>query len=66
MSFKYTLWVNNDKLWPSHMQFGWTVTIQNKKDINQDIIHFENAIYRVIHERSNITASFAGYLKFRE
>ena len=29
-------------------------------------MHFENAIYRVLNERSNITASFAEHLKFRE
>ena len=29
-------------------------------------MHFENAIYRVLNERSNITASFADYLKFQQ
>ena len=37
---------------------------KNKK--KQDTIHFENSIYRVIHEGSNITALFAEYLKFQE
>ena len=33
---------------------------------NQDTIHFENAIYKVLHLRSSITAPFAEHLKFRE
>ena len=28
--------------------------------------HFEKGIYRVLHERSNITASFAQDLKFKK
>ena len=33
---------------------------------NQDTIHFENAIYKVLHLRSSITAPFAEHLKFQE
>ena len=29
-------------------------------------MHFEKAMYRVLHERSNITASFAKRLEFQE
>ena len=39
---------------------------QNKKNKNQKTLHFENAIYRVLHERSNITASFAEHLEVSE
>ena len=42
------------------------VTNQTKKVKNQDTIHFEIAIYRVLHDRSNITALFAEHLKFPE
>ena len=28
--------------------------------------HFENVIYRVLRERSNMTVSFAKHLKFQE
>ena len=45
------------------MPFGLTVINQNKK---QDTIPFENALYRVIHERSNNTAPFAKRLKLQE
>ena len=34
--------------------------------LNQDIIHFGNAIYRVLHEGSDITASSAEHRKFGE
>ena len=33
---------------------------------NQDTIHFENAIYKVLHLRSSITAPFAEHQKFQE
>ena len=52
MPFIHALWVNNGK------------SRYNNK--NEDIIHFENAIYRVLYERSNITTSFAEHLKFQE
>ena len=29
-------------------------------------MHFENAIYRVLRERKNITAPFAEHLKFKK
>ena len=33
---------------------------------NQEAMHFENAIYRVLHERCNNTAFFAEHQKFQE
>ena len=45
------------------MQFGLIMPNQNKK-IKRE--HFKNAPYRVIQERSNITASFMKHPKFRE
>ena len=29
-------------------------------------MHFENALYKVLHERSNIAASFTEHLKVQE
>ena len=52
MTFIHTLWVNNDK--------------SRQKNNNEDTIQFENAIYRVLHERSNITTSFAEHLNFKK
>ena len=52
MAFLYTLGVNNDK--------------SRYNNLNEDTIHFDNAIYSVFHVRSNITASFAELLKFQE
>ena len=52
MSFIHTLLVNVDK--------------SKQNDQNQDTIHFEDAIYRVLHERRYFTASFAEHEKFRE
>ena len=40
------------------MHFELIVANQNKKIKNHDTIHFENTIHRVLHEQSNITASF--------
>ena len=34
-----------------------------EENSNQETIHFQNAIYRVLHEMSNITASFAELVK---
>ena len=48
------------------MQFGLIVANQNKKNKNQDTIHFEIAIYAVLHKRNNITASFAEQVKFQD
>ena len=48
------------------MHFGLIVANENKKYENQDTIHFEIASYRVLHERSNKTVSFAEHLKFQE
>ena len=52
MLFIHTLLVNADK----------------SKQHNQDpgTLHFEIAIYRVPHERSNHTASFTEHLKLQE
>ena len=46
------------------MHFGLILTNQNKKVKNQSTIHFEIAIYGVLHERSNNTALFPEHLKF--
>ena len=42
--------------------------VKNKKKNNQDqkTLHFENAIYSVLHERSNNTVPFAEDLKFQK
>ena len=66
MPFIYALWVNNGKSGLSYMQFWVNRGSSDQKFLNQDIIHFENAINRVLHERSNITASLVEHLKFRE
>ena len=52
MPFTHTLLVNVDK------------SKQNNQ--NPDTLHFETAIYRVIHERSIHTASFTENLKLQE
>ena len=52
MTFIHTLCVNGGK------------SKQDKQ--NHDAIPFEYAIYRVLHERSNIAAPFAEHLKFQE
>ena len=52
MIFTHTLWVNSGK--------------SNQNNLSQDTIHFENVIYRVVHERSNITAPFVVHLKFKK
>ena len=50
------------------MHVEWMVANQNKKKLKsgQDTIHFNNAIYIVLHERCNITAFFEEHLKFQE
>ena len=48
------------------MHFGLIVINQNKKTKIRTTIPFENAIYRVIHERSNNTAPFVKRLKLQE
>ena len=49
------------------MHFGLVVANQNQKTkIKTLSIHFENAIHRVLHERSNITAPFTERLEFPE
>ena len=49
------------------IHFGLVVTNQTQKTkIKTLSIHFENAIHRVLHERSNITAPFAEHLEFPE
>ena len=52
MLFIHTLLVNVDK------------SKQNNQ--NPGTLHFETAIYRVLHERSNHTASFTEHLKLQE
>lgn len=52
MSFTPEIWVTNDKL--------------KSVNKNQDGLQFENAIYRVLYKRSNITALFEKHLKFSE
>ena len=48
----HTLLVNSDK--------------SKQNDQNQDTLHFENVIYRVLHERSNITAFLSEPVKFQQ
>ena len=67
---------NNTGSFAEHLKFFKKVTLTHapwvnsgkwkQKNSNQNTIHFENAIYRVLHERSNITASLAEHLKVRE
>ena len=52
MSFTPGILVTSDKL-----------KLVNK---NQDSLQFENAMYRVLYERSNITALFEEHLEFLE
>ena len=50
MSFRHSLWVK-----------------RGKRDYTfQGTIHFQTAIYRVLHEKSNIIASFAEHLNFQQ
>ena len=44
MPFIHTLLINSDK--------------SKRNSQNEDTLHFENVVYRVLHEKSNITASF--------
>ena len=49
------------------MHFRLVVANQNQKTkIKTLSIHFENAMHRVLHERTNITAPFAEHLEFLE
>ena len=50
--------------WLLHMRFALIVVNQIKK-LKSRYYTFGNAIYRVLHERNNITASFQEHLKFR-
>ena len=52
MPFIHTLLVNVDK--------------PKQNNQNPDTLHFETAIYRVLHERSIHTASFTENLKLQE
>ena len=47
----HTLWVNSDK--------------SKSENQDHDTIHFRNAIYRLLHEETNITLSFAEHLKLQ-
>ena len=53
LTFTDALWINCSKL-------------ELKKKQNQDTMHFEIVSYRVLHERTNIAASFAEHLTFQE
>ena len=59
---------NNKKLFDIH--HGWIVQNQNKTTriyiFWKYYIHFQNATYRALQERSNDTASFAEHLKLQE
>ena len=49
------------------MHFGLVVANQNQKTKTKTLsIYFENAIHRVLNERSNITDTFAEHLEFPE
>ena len=49
------------------MQFGLVVANQNQKTKSKTLsIHFQNAMHRLLHERSNITAPFVEHLEFPE
>ena len=52
MSFTHTRWVNGGKSKEKQLELGHYM--------------FEIAIYRALHERSNITAPFPEHLKFQE
>ena len=52
MSFTPEIWVTSDKL--------------KSVNKNQDNLQFEDAIYRLFSERSNITALFDEHLEFSE
>ena len=46
------------------MPFGFIGVNSNKKNWSQNTVHFRIATYKVLHERSNKTASFAEHMKF--
>ena len=52
MIFTEVFWVNGGK---------W-----KEENRNQETVRFENAMCRVLHEKSNISASFEEHLKFQE
>ena len=52
MPFTHTLWVNSGK--------------SKQEEKNQQTLHFGNAIYRVLHEQSNITGSFAEHVEVQK
>ena len=52
MTFIRTIWVNNGK--------------SRQTNYNEDTTQFGNAMYRVLHERSNITTSFTEHLSFKK
>ena len=67
---------NNTASFVEHLKFQKKLTFAdalcivcvqlNKKNLNQDAIHFKSATYRELHQRSNKTTSFAERLKFHE
>ena len=67
----YTGWSTKEKIslfLSRSTQNFWRVNMSKQKWKNQKqkTMHFENVIYSVLRERSNITASFAKHLKFQE
>ena len=65
---------NNTALFPEQLTFPEKMTFAEvfrvkhgkKRKSSKDTIHFQTARYRVLHKRSNITASFEEHLKFQE
>ena len=52
MSFVHEIWGSIRKL--------------KSKNNNQNILHFENAAYRMLHERYNVVASLTEHLEFSQ
>ena len=52
MNFTHGIWESSEKL--------------EAKNLSEDILNFENAMYRSLHERTNITVSFSEDVEFAE
>ena len=49
----------------SNIHRTWANSVRSKaKDYNQDTLHLESAIQRLLDERSNVTASIEEHLEF--
>ena len=48
------------------MPFGFIAVNSKKKDCNQNTVHFGLATYKLLHERSNETASLTEHMKFEK